>query len=62
MKFIKLKDYKAKGCNVCAERRLDKKSGRYYCIHEECIFEETEELEWWKEVGGRALIPEGVMK
>lgn len=62
MNYIKLKDYTTKGCNVCSERRRNSKNGRYYCIHEECIFEETEELEWWKEVGGRALIPEGVMK
>ena len=62
MKLIKRKDYDSKGRNVCAERRLvgDGKKKRYYCIHEECIFEESEDLEWWKEVGGKNLLPEGV--
>ena len=59
MNYIRLKDYKTKGCNVCAEKRRNGKNGRYYCIHEECIFEESEELEWWKEVGGKCLLPEG---
>ena len=62
MNYIKRKDYGTKGCEVCAERRYDARKKRFYCIHEECIFEESEDLEWWQAVGGKALIPEGVMK
>lgn len=58
MKFIKKKDYESKGCQICTERRFHEKRGQWYCIHEECIFEESEDLEWWKEVGGKVLIPE----
>ncbi len=58
MRIIKRKDYTEKGCQMCSERRLYK-NRQYCCIHDECIFEKTKELEWWKEVGGKVLIPEG---
>jgi hypothetical protein len=59
MNFIKRKDYTEKGCQMCSERRLHKNGKQYYCIHEKCIFEDSEDLKWWKEVGGKNLIPEG---
>lgn len=59
MRYITKKDRETYGCAVCSELRYDEKKGRCCCEHDECIYAKAEDLEWWKEVGGKILIPEG---
>lgn len=59
MKYIKREERIANGCGECTHYKHDKIRGRCYCVYDKCIYEDSSDLAWWKEVGGKILIPEG---